>query len=53
MDENKNNGNFEEESFARSEMRNEAPQQPAPPDNGNPPPAVPNAPAGLPAPAAP
>lgn len=31
----------------------QAPQQPAPPDNGNPPPAVPNAPAGLPAPAAP
>ena len=31
----------------------QAPQQPAPSDNGNPPPAVPNAPAGLPAPAAP
>lgn len=36
MDENKNNGNFEEESFARSEMRNEAPQQPAQPQDQQP-----------------
>ena len=36
MDENKNNGNFEEESFAQSEMRNEAPQQPAQPQDQQP-----------------